>query len=190
MKHPILTRTANIICFVTVVLMSSISCSSDDGTTNMKEEEKETIIGYTDVEFALEGNTEGGRWFASVSGKVYKEAELTQVTGATVDLVSVSNSAFIAFSSPDDSNNSITVPGATRTKTQHENVTMTATAFDAIKDDSALKNITITHDTESIGISGFEGKIILFENAKGKKGAIRLKAINAKRLLVDIKVMK
>jgi hypothetical protein len=66
---------------------------------------------------------------------------------------------------------------------------ITTAIFDAATNDAFIDDITITaSDDNSFGTS--HPYIILFETESGRKGAIKTKAVNADRLLVDIKVQK
>jgi len=175
--------------FLTYFLFVAVlftSCSKDDEASNdMGDAPVEaTILTHTDVEFSLD---DSARYFASSTGKLYLETELNTEAAAIIDVVGDSNQAFIAFSSPSSTSQ---IPDGTITKVQHVDVSITTEQFDAIEDDSLLSTISVIDDNESVGISGYQDKIIVFENAAGKKGAIKLKAINATRLLVDIKVIK
>ncbi|WP_271783324.1 hypothetical protein [Aquimarina algiphila] len=169
-----------------------ISCSSDDdsGAPDTGSEQEATLITRTDVSFELEtsSNTDPKIAYSTSEGKIYKESELNATNIATIDLLSFVNQSFISFDSPDDIEPIIT--GAKRTKYQYENVTLTVADFDSMVDDSKLKSLTINEEnTESISSTTSKDVIILFEN-EGRKGAMKVKAINSTRLLVDIKVQK
>jgi len=56
-------------------------------------------------------------------------------------------------------------------------------------DDQQLANLSISHDGESFG-SFIIPCLVLFEIADGRKGAIKARAVNSSRLLVDIKIQK
>ncbi len=168
-----------------------ISCSKDDdaGTPAVGGEAQETISTFTDVSFDLDGSSsDPSTLFSTSSGKSYKVSEVNSTNVASIDISSFVLQAFIAFQSPDDVSPAIS--GATTSKFQHTDVSFTSADFDAAADDTKLKTLSVTDDGESISSTDATGKIIIFENAAGKKGAIKIKAINAQRVLVDIKVMK
>ncbi|OWP75549.1 hypothetical protein [Flavobacterium oreochromis] len=95
----------------------------------------------------------------------------------------------IYFTSPDDKDDNFNIPNASKTAFKNYKSGLSSVDFDNMTDDSKLKNLDIIDDGESIGTLTFP-VIVLFKNAAGKKGAIKLKSINADRLLVDIKVQK
>jgi thioredoxin-related protein len=161
--------------------------NDDDNDTTDKNE---TIVTYNDISFSLTANSsEYGRMFSTVTGKIYKDSEITVENGGKIDLVFVSsNGTYNYFESP-SLFKSVTIPNATSTKIQNLTTTMTVEEFDAMTDAENLKSLTITYDEESFGGSGYP-KIILFENAAGKKGAIKVKSRNADVMIVDIKVQK
>ncbi len=176
---------------VLFLALLTISCSKEEQPT--KEEpkvEKEKIVAYKDVELKLEDaeTDKYGIAFSSSIGKTYKASEINEKNVAEIDLVSFNSRAFIAFDSPTRSDYTKKFKGATVTKIQHVNVAMTTEEFDKIEDASVLKKLTVKNDEKVLPIT-YEG-IILFENAKGKKGALKIKALNRDRILFDVKVMK
>lgn len=175
-----------------------ISCSDSDDSDNEIEEQidvEEVVSSYTDILFNLsDSDIEDPQYLFSTSeGVSYKESEISDANIALIDIVSFSLKSFVAFDSPDnDTNDIFNIDGASTTKFQHTNVTLTAEEFDSIKttDSSLLVGLTVTNDEDSISVSDYENAIILFENAAGKKGAIKVTSFNAQRILVDIKVTK
>ncbi|MFL1896657.1 beta-barrel fold lipoprotein [Aquimarina sp. 2-A2] len=171
---------------VLIMSLLFVSCSSDDDSGEPTGGEAEaTIVSSGDVEFSFD---DSARFYASSTNKMYSEGEIDADAVKVIDIVGDSDQVLIAFISP--SGESTSVPSGTVTKFQHTNVSMTAAEFDAMEDDTKLKTLTVVDDNESISPNDYEGKIVLFENAAGKKGAIKLKNLNRTRLLVDIKVQK
>lgn len=175
------------------LFLLGVSCSKDDEAKTEdtpKEEDKATIMTYTDVELKLIDSDKDnfGIAFSSVDGKTYKASEINKDNITNIDIVSFVSKAMTAFESPEAADDTKNIEGATKTKIQHIEVKMTEADFDAIKDDSAFKDLTILDDKESKP-SAYKG-VILFENALGKKGALKLKAHNAERVLMDVKVVK
>ena len=60
--------------------------------------------------------------------------------------------------------------------------------LDLMVDDSQIKNLPIAETNESFGVN--QPNIVLFETSDGRKGIIKTTAVNADRLLVDLKVQK
>lgn len=163
------------------------SCSDDDNEPLV--ETKEEISTFTDVELKLvdSDNDDYGIAFSSKTGKTYKYSEISKENIADIDLVSFANKAFIAFDSPDENRDINQIDGVKSTKIQITGVEMTSEEFDAIKDGTMLKDLKVIHDKESVQID-YRG-IILFETAEGKKGALKVKKLNAQRILFDVVVM-
>jgi hypothetical protein len=147
----------------------------------------------SDVEFGREkGSTTYGRFFSTETGLIYKDSETNATTGPKIDLVygHIDNPVNF-FSSPDDGDVGFNIPDPQTTKVINytPDFGVTAAIFDAATTDGFIKDITISEsDGESFGTS--HPYIVLFETESGKKGAIKTKAVNADRLLVDIKVQK
>ncbi|WP_103865197.1 hypothetical protein [Aquimarina sp. I32.4] len=171
--------------FLFTVLFTSCSKDDDAGTPDTGGETETTILSYANVEFTFD---DSARFFATSTGTMYGAFKIDADAAKIIDLAGDSGTDFIAFISP--SAEGATIPNGTKTKIQHTGVSMTVAQFDEIKDDSVLKKLTVVDDNDSVAISSHKEKIILFENATGKKGAIKMTAINSERLKVDIKVMK
>jgi hypothetical protein len=151
------------------------------------------ILVYQDVAFArAAGSSTYGRFFSTETGLIYKDSEVNATSGPKIDLAFKQNGDPVNyFISPDDGEANFGIPGAQTTKVINYTTAfgVTAAIFDAATDDSFIKNITIpASDDDSFGTS--HPYIILFETEYGRKGAIKTKAVNADRLLVDIKVEK
>ena len=65
---------------------------------------------------------------------------------------------------------------------------MTVAEFDAMEDDTLLKDLTVSDDNEAQSITYRE--VVLFETAEGKIGAFKINMLNAQRISIDVKVMK
>lgn len=170
------------------LFLLGVSCSKDDEVKvdDKPKEAEATIIAYSDVELKLTDSNkdEFGVAFSSKNGKTYKVSEINKENIGDIDIVSEVSKAMTAFTSLDGTK----YEGATKTKIQHTEVKMTEAEFDAIKDDSSFTDLIIIDDNESQP-SAYKG-VILFENAAGKKGAIKVKVHNADRVLIDVKVVK
>jgi PKD repeat protein len=171
-----------------------IATSGNDTKTVTKTIEiggNSAIVVYQDVAFAREaGSTTYGRFFSTETGLIYKDSEVNAVTGAQIDLAFAHiGDPVNYFASPDDADEDFDIPGAQTTKIVNYVPTLVTPAiFDAAVSDAFISDVTITPDDDSFGTS--HPYIILFETESGKKGAIKTKAVNADRLLVDIKVEK
>jgi hypothetical protein len=190
---------------ITGLLLATIlfvSCSKDNVETpanisspaagNTGVVDNSTIVTYKDVEFSqTEGSTTYATYFSTKTGKSYKDSELNETNGPDIDLAFVGNTnAFIFFTSPNDTYFlKAVVPGATKTLVINNKSGFSAADFDAMVDDTKLKDLKVINDDDSIGSLQFP-LVVIFQNAKGKKGVIKLKEINKERLLVDIKVQK
>ena len=150
-----------------------------------------TLVTYTNIELSQTANsTTYGRFFSTKTGKVIKKTEVSSANGADIDIAYVgSSSSFIYFTSPDDADENFNIPTATKSSFKNYNSGFSVADFDSMTDDSKLKNLEVINDDNSVGTLNFP-VIVTFKNAQGKKGVIKLKASNATRLLVDIKVQK
>jgi hypothetical protein len=182
-----------------VVSSTLISCSKDKENAVAPVVDNSTMVTYKDVTFSLvnDESADAGRFFSTQTGKSYKRAAIDGATAPKID---------IAFSNMDHTVNFFISPkntvyispaivGATETIfINHVTNQLTAAEFDGMTDDSKLKTLTIdANDDNSFGRSTFP-VIILFKNAAGKKGAIKVKSIHEvgmdPRIVVDIKVQK
>jgi hypothetical protein len=177
------------------ILLSALAifsaCAEKDNEPQ-KEEVQETLVTYTDIAFSrYAGNHVVGSFFSTSEGKSYTGDKVTAGNGAKIDLAFGSELGMSYFLSPDDKEIEPAIPGATATQyVQHvPESQFTVAQFDAMTTDEPLRALTITDDRESFGTSGYP-IVILFQNAAGKKGVIKVKEINSERLLVDIKVQK
>ncbi|WP_335964476.1 hypothetical protein [Galbibacter sp. PAP.153] len=167
-----------------------ISCSSDDDSTQEEPEVEETILSYQDVEFGQTTDADMGIFFSSSTGEVFNSEEAAS-NADVIELAYVgSESTFIYFTSPDDSSSTeVDIPNARSTKVMNAKTGVTGEMFDDIDEADDFDSIEVVNDNEAIGTLEFP-VVVLFETQDGKKGAVKLKAINATRLLVDIKVVK
>jgi hypothetical protein len=96
------------------------------------------------------------------------------------------------FLSATDRDVKLTIPGATGSLFVNYVTAevMTIAEFDAMIDSDKLAAITIDQDDKNSFGAGDIPILVLFKNAAGKKGVIKVTAINAERILADIKVQK
>jgi len=174
-----------------ITLEASKGSSKNTKTVDVTITGKNPVVTYTDVEFAMSGgSTTYGRLFSFADGKIYKDNELNATVGPKINLAfgSLSNSVLF-FESPTESG--YNVPGAVATKVMNYEATpsISTSDFDAMVDDSKLAPLTINDTNDSFGSSSIPNTV-LFQLSTGRKGVIKTKAVNASRILVDIKIQK
>lgn len=138
-------------------------------------------------------------FFSTCTGKAFKDADITDENGSTIDIAYVGIAVARLFESPDSicywGFNSI--PGATTTKfinmMADNPQSFTVETFDKMIDDSPLSQLKIKNDFQSLPL-GEVPFIVLFENAKGKKGAIKVTEMESSQkdgiITFDLKVQK
>lgn len=177
----------------------TIKLAATNGTDKMEKLETIIITGnngilhYQDIEFATEtDNTDFGRFFIVSTGEILKDSEVTSDNGSRIDIAYNQYSSTMStgfFSSPNNLLDDFVVPGAISSFVENY-VTdkLTVSQFDTMNDDSILSSLDIKGDNNATKMS--DEIIILFRTGNNKNGAIKTKAINISRLLVDIKVQK
>lgn len=192
MKKIFLLLSIGVMAFSTLT-----SCSDKDKKNDVVPVvDNSTIVTYNNVSFSLLNNESGkaGRFFSTKTGISYKGIQMNATIVPDVDLgfsnlgcniwafTSLDNTRYFSFS------------GATKTIiVNYPGSKLTPADFDAITNDAKLKDLIIDgidDDFYKLDISS----IILFKNAAGKKGAIKIKSIVEigvdPRIIVDIKVQK
>ncbi len=146
-----------------------------------------------------------GCFLAPALRKVLTRSEVTTDNGGLVDLVFFGINAgfsYCRFLSPDSASRYgfSAIPSATRTTIintlEKSPLAFTATDFDAMLDDGPLRGLAIKANDS--GTAFFDNRqaprVVLFETADGRKGAIKIKAFVAdgaqSYILTDIKVQK
>ena len=139
-----------------------------------------------------------GSVFSTATGEVIKSGEITSENGASVDIVFVGISGLRFFETPIDASGwGLTeIPNATNTEVinymESSSIDFSVETFDTMTDDSALRDLTIEADDESFPTEGLP-RIVLFENAAGKKGVIKITDIvsgSGGSITFDLKVQK
>jgi len=165
---------------------------------------------FTNIELAINNahNTNiKGAFFSTKLREVFTANQVNSDNGADIDIAFFglnSNFSFNKFVSPDQvaSNGFIAIPNATHTTFINSQeicgcaASLTVTQFDTITDDTLLKTLTITETAN--GLLNFDNsllpRIVLFETADSRKGAIKIKGYvddgTASYIICDIKVMK
>jgi PKD repeat protein len=176
-----------------VTLVASRGNDTETITKTIEITGEDAIIVYQDIAFArAAANATYGRFFSTETGLIYKDSEVNATTGSKIDLAFATLGESVNyFTSPDDEEEDFNIPSAQTTKVVNytPDFGITSAIFDAATNDAFIDDITISaSDDDSFGTS--HPYIILFETESGRKGAIKTKAVNADRLLVDIKVQK
>ncbi|MDY0779350.1 PKD domain-containing protein [Tenacibaculum sp. IB213877] len=152
-------------------------------------------------------NNTVGSFFSTVTREVYTANQITEEIGSTIDIVFFGlNESFIynKFVSPDEAqlNSFQEIPNATTTKIINSlevcncTANITVSDFDAMQDDATLASLVI--DATQEGLKEFDNtqvpRIVIFETADGRKGAIKIKEfVNSNEnsyITIDIKVQK
>jgi hypothetical protein len=148
-----------------------------------------------------------GNYFSTILRTVLRKEEVTQFNGSKIDLVfyGLSQSfSFNLFVPPTDASlwTFAAIPNATNTKIINSQelcacgTNFTAANFDIVTNGTAFNGVTVT--VTANGSQQFNNslvpRVVLFENAIGKKGAIKIKqyvndGLNS-YILCDIKVQK
>lgn len=181
--------------FVSLALLGivSLSCKKDD-----KQENPPVVKGglkiYTGLAFSTDKpENEYGKVFSTKTGKMYRNGNIAAGEIPDVDIVfdNVEMGA-LWFSSPDASKISFKLAGA-RTTVFINNpaaALFTPAMYDTLSYSSALTKLNIRDDDNSgFPITGFP-KVVLFKNAAGKSGVIKITAIQPHRIVADIKVQE
>ena len=146
---------------------------------------------FTDIRFGINTahNTNAiGSFFSAYTEQVYTKSQVTPDNGSRIDLVFFglnSGFSFNRFYAPDSLEDTTfdAIPNATHTKMINfqENCSCSAslsvTRFDTMTNDIFLQGLNITETID--GLQPFDDtvlpRIILFETADGRKGALKIK---------------
>lgn len=163
---------------------------------------------FTNIQFGINtAHAEVGSFFSTRLRRVFKRDDVNAVNGAQIDLVFFGLSeafTYNQFISPDSAQSWTfgTVPGATHTRIINSQekcgcgFDFTPAQFDNMTKGAVLQPFTIP--SISTGSAPFDNdmlpRVILFQNAQGKRGAIKIKqfvrAGQQSYILCDIKVQK
>ena len=153
-------------------------------------------------------NNSIGALFSTRTREVYSQNKVTSAIGKDIGIVFFGlddSFGFNKFVSPDQVTQQTTftaIPNATHTKFINTlescecGASLLATEFDSMEDDSLLENLTIIET--NAGSQHFTDlltpRIVLFETADGRKGAIKIKEFvkqgSDSYIIVDIKTQK
>jgi len=173
-------------------------------------EEDTNIKVFEDIQFGIaeaHNDNEIGAFFSAYTEEIYTASEVTEDNGALIDLVFFglnSGFSFNRFYAPDtlDDTTLEDIPNATHTKiinVQEDcdcDTSLSVTQFDAMTTDSLLKELTIVETSD--GLQPFDNsvfpRVVLFETADGRKGALKIKSFisngDSSYINTDIKIQK
>lgn len=173
----------------TITLKATNGSETKELTKTVKVEGQNGVAFFKDIALSqVAGDTKMGRCLSVKTGKVYKDIEAKDAS-KDIDLVYYgSQSAFIYFESPDKAEK-ITLANPKKTLVQNYKDRFDVKAFDDLVDDSSIKNLNVVYDESVIGSLSFP-LTVTFKTAENKVGIIKIKAINADRILFDMKVQK
>ncbi len=148
-----------------------------------------------------------GAFFSTTTREVYNSEEIDDTNGPLIDLVFFGLNdtfSFNKFLSPDEADTTTfeTIPNATHTKVINLQESCSCSAslsvlqFDEMNDDTILSSLDI--EETAGGLEDFDNsvvpRIVLFENANGIKGAIKIKEYIAdgqnSYIRMDLKMQK
>lgn len=164
------------------------------------------LLSFSNIQLGISSASSTiGSFFSSELGTVLKQNEVNAANGSKIDFAFFGlNSSFMynQFVSPDQVQNNgfLAIPNATHTKVINSQelvgTQLSSLGFDAINAGNDFNSITFTET--NAGKSPFNNsvvpRVILFQTADGRKGAVKVKSFVANGLssyiLVDIKVQK
>ncbi|UCA58467.1 PKD domain-containing protein [Chryseobacterium rhizoplanae] len=164
------------------------------------------LLSFSNIQLGISSaSSTVGSFFSSELGTVLKQNEVNATNGSKIDIAFFGlNSSFIynQFVSPDEVQNNgfLAIPNATHTKVINSQelvgTQLSSSGFDALDAGNDFNTITVTET--NAGKSPFSNsvvpRVILFQTADGRKGAVKVKSFVANGLssyiLVDIKVQK
>lgn len=165
----------------------------------------DNLITFTDIKLGINTNKTVGCYFSSFLGEVLKPNEVTAENGRLIDFVYFGQStsfAYNVFLSPDEAQTAVfdPIPNATKSYfiNKQENkgqVFFSVADFDALFSGATLSSLSITSNSNKAPFNKeMTNRIVLFETANGRKGAIKIKEYVSNGaesyLVVDIKMQK
>ena len=165
----------------------------------------DNLIIFTDIKLGINTNKTVGCYFSSFLGEVLKPNEVTAENGRLIDFVYFGQStsfAYNVFLSPDEAQTAVfdPIPNATKSYfiNKQENkgqVFFSVADFDALSSGATLSSLSSTSNSNKAPFNKeMANRIVLFETANGRKGAIKIKEYVSNGaesyLVVDIKMQK
>lgn len=194
----------------TITLVADNGKRTHTSTQEITIHPNTNIRTFSNIELGINtahNNNEKGAFFSSSLREVFMANQVTEENGAAIDIVFLglnSSFSFNKFVSPDQvgTNGFVAIPNATPTKFINSqeicgcNASLSVADFDAMTDDTLLEALTITETAN--GLLHFNNnilpRIVLFETADARKGAIKIKGyiddgLNS-YIICDIKIQK
>lgn len=152
---------------------------------------------FTAVLMGAQGNLDIGSYLDAVTGTVYKQAA-AESNSADIDIVYYFGSTNEAtLTAPDDAtvnggagNLSLCVNFTQKNPTRFASTTLSSAEFDAIENDASIVGIsTSASKMTKLGVND----VIAFETFDGKKGLIKVAALNATNegtITIDVKIQQ
>nr|WP_315033180.1 PKD domain-containing protein [uncultured Chryseobacterium sp.] len=164
------------------------------------------LLSFTDIKLGINSaHATIGCFFSSELGTVLKQGEVNQANGSKIDFAFFGlnpSFAYNRFISPDEvqDNGFMAIPNAIHSKIINSQelvgVQLSPAGFDAVDsgNDFASVNISETNAGKSPFNNSVVPRVILFQTADGRKGAVKVKNFVANGpnsyIVVDIKVQK
>ncbi|MBP2617878.1 PKD domain-containing protein [Chryseobacterium jejuense] len=164
------------------------------------------LLSFSDIQLGINSaHAAVGCFFSSELGKVIKQGEVNQINGSKIDFAFFGlNSTFLynQFVAPDEVQNTgfIAIPNASHTKVinsqESVGVQLSPSGFDTLDSGNNFSSINVAET--NAGKAPFNNsivpRVVLFQTADGRKGAIKIKnfVTNGPNsyVVVDIKVQK
>lgn len=165
----------------------------------------DNLITFTDIKLGINTNKTVGCYFSSFLGEVLKPNEVTAENGRLIDFVYFGQStsfAYNVFLSPDEAQTAVfdPIPNATKSYfiNKQENkgqVFFSVADFDVLSSGATLSSLSIKPNSNKAPFNKEKAnRIVLFETANGRKGAIKIKEYVSNGaesyIVVDIKMQK
>ena len=166
----------------------------------------DNLITFTDIKLGINTSKEIGCYFSSFLGKVLKPNEVTTENGKLIDFVYFWQSTSFShnvFLSPDEAQTAVfdPIPNATKSyfiNKQENNRWATFFSennFNTLSSGATLSPLSIKYKSNKAPFNKeMTNRIVLFETANGRKGAIKIKEYisngTESYIVVDIKMQK
>lgn len=187
----------------TVTLQGSNEKETKSVSKEITVKENSNLFTIRNIKFGIKiAESSIGCAYSLSDRKIYTSSEITSSNGSNMDLVFFGLDASFSrccFLSPDNvySSGFSTIPGASKTYIVNDisATGFTDADFQSMTDDSKLQNLDIKGNANSTAFTNvYVPRLILFETASGRKGALRIKAFVSEGassyVLADIKVQK